>query len=176
MRINVRIVAILAVSVTLLSALFFTTSVVRAGSKGVLAQTNAVAQGSVADIVQQRLLVNLTGFAPNTVHALTLDQGRCGGSVLWSVRSVTSDGKGRINQNYLLPQSLVLPKIALWTNVRQKNETNGVTLICRAATITTVVIATPTPTPTPQVTLPDTGVIPTKGGDSYNNYTYPLKH
>ncbi len=173
MKMSIRIVAILAVSVVLLSVLFFTTSVARAGSKSTKAQGNV---GVVADIVQQKLKVNITGLVPNTVHALTLDQGRCGGQTLWSKRSVVSDGKGRIIQTYLLPQSLVLPKIALWVNVRQKDATNGVTLICRAATITTVIIATPTPTPTPDVSLPDTGVNPQNGGDSYNNYTYPLKH
>ena len=176
MRMRVRITALLAISAMLLSVLFFTTSVARAGSKNTKAQGNAVAQVAVADIVQQKLNVSITGLAPNTVHALTLDQGRCGGTALWSVRSVTSNAKGSINQSYLLPRSLILPKMVLWVDVHQKNVTDSVTLTCKTANITTIVIATPTPTPTPDVSLPDTGVAPTKGGDSYNNYTYPLKH
>ena len=171
MKMRIRIVAILMASITLLSVLFFTTSVARAGSKSTDAQGNVVA---IADIVQQKLNVDISGLAPYTVHALTLDQAKCGGTVLWSVKSVTADANGRINQSYLLPRNLVLPKSVLWVDVRQKNVTDSVTLTCKTASITTVAIATPTPTP--QTSLPDTGVIPAKGANSYNNYTYPLKH
>ncbi len=173
MGMRTRIVAMMAIAVTLLSVLFFTTSVALAGSKSTTVQGNVVA---VADIIQQKLNVDISGLAPNTVHALTLDSARCGGTVIWSVRSVTSDAYGRIKQSYLLPRSLVLPKTVLWVDVRQTNVTDSVTLTCKTANITTIVISTPTPTPTPETSLPDTGVRPAIGGDSYNNYTYPLKH
>ena len=173
MSMRTRIVAMAAVSVTLLSVLFFTTSVALAGSKSMTAQSNVMA---VADITQQKLNVDISGLAPNTVHALTLDSARCGGTVIWSVKSVTSDANGRVKQSYLLPRSLVLPKTVLWVDVRQTNVTDSVTLTCKTANITTIVISTPTPTPTPETSLPDTGVMPALGSDSYNNYTYPLKH
>ncbi len=170
---RLRIVAILATSVTLLSILFFTTSVARAGSKSATTQGNVIA---AADIVQQKLNVDISGLPPNTVHALTLDQGSCGGKVLWSVKSVTTDKNGRITRSYLLPRDLILPKTVFWVDVRQKDVTDSVTLTCKTANITTVVFTTPTPTPTPETSLPDTGVMPENGSDSYNNYVYPLKH
>ncbi len=179
MRMSVRVVGlVVAAAVIFVSVLFFTTSVARAGSKDATAQGNTVAKGAATNpsLVIQRIRVSVTGLVPYTIHAITLDQGRCGGPVLWSVQSVLSDRNGSVNRTYTLPQNLLLPKIALWVNVHQKNTNNGVTVICRSANITTTIIAPPTPTPTPEVSLPDTGVSPQKSGDSYNNYAYPLKH
>ncbi len=139
------------------------------------------------------LQVSLQGLSSRVHYVVTLEEGRCGGTVLTTIGNVSSDANGGVTSTFSLDSLKAVTQQNLYINVHEGNDASGPSVACGQVLTNNAVATQYTTTSSTSTTstsgsqsifsgfnsgvggFPQTGVAPAKK-NSYDNYKYPRKY
>lgn len=167
-----------------------------AGNALLSAANNSAAQGfsSLVPAAQGKganLQVNVSGLSPSTSYYVTLDRDECGGQVLASLGTITTDGSGATTASLPITDLGSILHYNLYLDVHQGNNAGGQSVACGQVQVNNALAylvgtpatvkgtpshATPVPAPTTATTTTTTTTTTGSTGDSPSDGFLPIMH
>jgi hypothetical protein len=178
--------------VALVLFLFFGGLFFQKAGNALINAINGTAAHGVAQVVPSNagstsdVQVNLQGLTSQSDYDVTLDENKCGGTVVQDLGQVTPDTNGNVTATFTVPDVSKYAQQPLWVDVHQGPDASYQSAACgqvqlnssstNSSTAPQGVSNTSGGSSSPSSTgLPNTGVAP-GGSNSYDNYTFPRKY
>lgn len=191
--------------IALVLFLFFGSQLFQKAGNAVISAINGSAAHGEAQVVPSNagnssdVQVNVQSLAPQSHYDVTLDENKCGGTVLQDLGQVITDGNGNVTATFTVPDVSKYAQQTLWVDVRQGTYISSPSIACgqvqlNSSVASQVNLSNSTTSSTssgsvpsgvsnsngsnsnPSNTgLPNSGVAP-GGSNSYDNYTFPRKY